>query len=283
MGLSPLADADPSGQSRDPAPQRGGPAPHADGPLSRRPRSARVHGRRERAEGHARSAKRLTRPRSPHPPAPHIGLDSPAVLVEYLCRIMNINSISLVRRRRAAILELVREHAVHSQEELQQLLRRRGFTVAQPTLSRDLKDLGLARTPTGYAASAPPSSFVPVARREAALYRALRHSTCFGAFDGNEQVGFARVISDHATFAYVCDVFVLDSHRGRGVGKQLMAAVKSHPDLQGLRRWVLFTRDAHELYRQFGFSEARHPDRLMEIQSGPYPAAAAAREGEPTA
>jgi len=113
--------------------------------------------------------------------------------------------------------------------------------------------------------------------------RALRHSTCFGAFDGNEQVGFARVISDHATFAYVCDVFVLDSHRGRGVGKQLMAAVKSHPDLQGLRRWVLFTRDAHELYRQFGFSEARHPDRLMEIQSGPYPAAAAAREGEPTA
>src|SRR5438552_4061702 len=301
MGLSPLADADPSGKSRDPAPQRGGPAPHADGPLSRRPRSARVHGRRERAEGHARSAKRLTRPRSAHPPAPHIGLDSPAILVEYLCRIMNINSISLVRRRRAAILELVREHAVRSQEELQQLLRRRGFTVAQPTLSRDLKDLGLARTPTGYAASAPPSSFVPGARREAALdralarssywaagiprelvARALRHSTCFGAFDGNEQVGFVRVISDHATFAYVCDVFVLDSHRGRGVGKQLMAAVKSHPDLQGLRRWVLFTRDAHELYRPFGFSEARHPDRLLELQSGPYPAAAAAREGEPT-
>jgi GNAT superfamily N-acetyltransferase len=113
--------------------------------------------------------------------------------------------------------------------------------------------------------------------------RALRHSTCFGAFDGNAQVGFARVISDHATFAYVCDVFVLESHRGRGVGKQLMAAIKSHPDLQGLRRWVLFTRDAHELYRQFGFSEGRHADRLMEIQSGPYPAAPAGREGGPTA
>src|SRR5260370_959131 len=113
--------------------------------------------------------------------------------------------------------------------------------------------------------------------------RALRHSTCFGAFDGNEQVGFARVISDHATFAYVCDVFVLDSHRGRGVGKQLMAAIKSHPDLQSLRRWVLFTRDAHELYRRFGFSEARHPDRLMEIQSGPYPAAAAGGGGRPAA
>ncbi|HWN92535.1 MAG TPA: GNAT family N-acetyltransferase, partial [Verrucomicrobiae bacterium] len=91
------------------------------------------------------------------------------------------------------------------------------------------------------------------------------------------------VISDHATFAYVCDVFVLASHRGRGVGKQLMAAIKSHPDLQGLRRWVLFTRDAQGLYRQFGFSEAHHPDRLMEIQSGPYPAASAGREGGPTA
>ena len=89
---------------------------------------------------------------------------------------MNINSISLVRRRRAAILELVREHTVRSQEALQQLLRRRGFTVAQPTLSRDLKDLGLARTPSGYAASAPPSAFVPGARREAALDRALAHS-----------------------------------------------------------------------------------------------------------
>ena len=89
---------------------------------------------------------------------------------------MNINSISLVRRRRAAILEVVREHTVRSQEALQQLLRRRGFTVAQPTLSRDLKDLGLARTPTGYAASAPPSAFVPGARGEAALDRALAHS-----------------------------------------------------------------------------------------------------------
>jgi GNAT superfamily N-acetyltransferase len=114
------------------------------------------------------------------------------------------------------------------------------------------------------------------------VVRALRHSTCFGAFDGNEQVGFARVISDHATFAYVCDVFVLDSHRGRGVGKQLMAAIKSHPDLQGLRRWVLFTRDAHGLYRQYGFSEARHPERLMEIQSGPE-AAASGKHGGPKA
>jgi GNAT superfamily N-acetyltransferase len=100
--------------------------------------------------------------------------------------------------------------------------------------------------------------------------RAVRHSLCFGAFDGDQQVGFARVISDYATYAYVSDVFVVPSHRGRGVGKQLMAAIMAHPDLQRLRRWTLFTRDAHGLYRQFGFSEPRHPERLMEILSPPY-------------
>lgn len=94
--------------------------------------------------------------------------------------------------------------------------------------------------------------------------RSIRHSICFGAFDGERQVGFARVISDRATFAYVSDVFVLDSHRGRGIGKQIMTAVTTHPELQNLRLWTLFTRDAHGLYRQVGFREARHPDRLME-------------------
>jgi GNAT superfamily N-acetyltransferase len=111
------------------------------------------------------------------------------------------------------------------------------------------------------------------------VIRALRHSMCFGAFEGAQQIGFARVISDCATFAYVCDVFVLESHRGRGVGKQLMAAIRSHPELQGLRLWVLFTRDAHELYRQFGFADARHPDRLMEIRGGPYVATSAKDAG----
>ena len=105
----------------------------------------------------------------------------------------------------------------------------------------------------------------------AVVERALRHSLCFGAFEGDRQVGFTRVISDFATYAYVSDVFVLPSHRGRGVGTRLMAAVMAHPDLQGLRRWTLFTRDAHNLYRKFGFGEARHPDRLMEILRHPYP------------
>ena len=100
--------------------------------------------------------------------------------------------------------------------------------------------------------------------------RALRHSLCFGAYEGGRQVGFARVVTDSATYAYVSDVFVLPSHQGRGVGKQLMAAIMGHPDLQGLRRWNLFTRDAHRLYRQYGFGDARHPERLMEILCDPY-------------
>ena len=101
--------------------------------------------------------------------------------------------------------------------------------------------------------------------------RAVRHSLCFGAYLGERQVGFARVISDRATYAYVSDVFVLPSERGRGVGGRLMAAIVAHPDLQGLRRWTLFTRDAHALYRRFGFGDARYPDRLMEVLTDPYP------------
>jgi GNAT superfamily N-acetyltransferase len=100
--------------------------------------------------------------------------------------------------------------------------------------------------------------------------RAVRHSLCFGAYEGGRQIGFARVITDHATFAYLSDVFVLPSHRGRRVGKRLMAAIMADPSLQDLRRWTLFTRDAHGLYRQFGFGAARFPERLMEILSGPY-------------
>jgi GNAT superfamily N-acetyltransferase len=101
--------------------------------------------------------------------------------------------------------------------------------------------------------------------------RAIRNSLCFGAFEDGRQIGFARVITDRATYGYVSDVFVLESHRGRGVGKRLMAAIMGHPELQGLRRWTLFTRDAHGLYRQYGFREGRHPERLMEVfEDEPY-------------
>lgn len=97
------------------------------------------------------------------------------------------------------------------------------------------------------------------------VVRAVENSLSFGAFDGERQVGFARVITDRATYAYVCDVVVLESERGRGVGKCLMRAIRAHPDLQSLRRWGLFTRDAHGLYEQFGFRSARYPGRMMEI------------------
>jgi GNAT superfamily N-acetyltransferase len=110
--------------------------------------------------------------------------------------------------------------------------------------------------------------------------RSVRHSMCFGAFEGDRQVGFARVITDRATFAYVADVFVLPTHRGRNIGKHLMACITSHPELQNLRLWALFTRDAHGLYRQYGFREARYPDRLMERRTpDPYGPVAAAGGG----
>jgi N-acetylglutamate synthase-like GNAT family acetyltransferase len=95
--------------------------------------------------------------------------------------------------------------------------------------------------------------------------QSIQHSLCFGAFLGERQVGFARVISDFATFAYVADVFVLPEHRGRGVGKLLMRAIVEHPDLQGLRRLLLITRDAHGLYAQCGFEPLPNPENFMTI------------------
>lgn len=95
--------------------------------------------------------------------------------------------------------------------------------------------------------------------------RSIENSICFGAYDGHRQIGFARVVTDCAVFAYIGDVFVLHAYRGRGVSKQLMQAIREHPDLQRLRRWHLLTRDAHALYRQFGFHPIEEPERHMEI------------------
>jgi GNAT superfamily N-acetyltransferase len=95
--------------------------------------------------------------------------------------------------------------------------------------------------------------------------RSIEGALCFGLYEGAAQVGFARVITDRATFAYLADVFVLESHRGQGLAVWLMEAIKSHPDLQGLRRWILMTRDAHGLYEKFGFRTIEDPGRCMEI------------------
>ena len=96
--------------------------------------------------------------------------------------------------------------------------------------------------------------------------RSIEYSLCFGIYDGSgAQVGFARVISDFATIAYLGDVFVLDTHRGRGLGKWLMQCITRHPALQNLRRWILTTRDAHGLYSQAGFTPVKSPERYMEL------------------
>jgi len=101
--------------------------------------------------------------------------------------------------------------------------------------------------------------------------RSIENSICFGAYDGDRQIGFARVVTDYAVFSYVGDVFVLASHRGRGVSKQLMQAVRDHPDLQQLRRWHLLTRDAHKLYEQVGFRALETPEWHLEISvKNPY-------------
>jgi GNAT superfamily N-acetyltransferase len=97
------------------------------------------------------------------------------------------------------------------------------------------------------------------------VQRSIEHSLCFGIYCEARQVGFARAITDCATFAYLADVFVIEEYRKRGLSKWLMECIRSHPDLQRLRRWTLITRDAHQLYRQFGFTELANPERWMEI------------------
>ena len=100
---------------------------------------------------------------------------------------------------------------------------------------------------------------------KATVAKSVANSLCFGLFDGAAQIGLARVVTDRATYAYLCDVYVLETHRGRGLGKWLIETVMAHPELQGLRRFQLVTRDAHGLYSRHGFAPPAHPDRHMEI------------------
>ena len=98
----------------------------------------------------------------------------------------------------------------------------------------------------------------------ATVERSVRHSLCFGAYRAGRQIGFARVISDRATFAFVCDVFVLPEARGQGIAARLVDAIAAHPELQGLRRMALTSRDAKGLYERIGFANVAHPERWME-------------------
>ena len=100
------------------------------------------------------------------------------------------------------------------------------------------------------------------------IARYLRYALVFGVYDGARQVGLARIVSDYSTFAWLCDVFIHEEYRGRGLGKWLMESILAHPDLQGLRRFVLATQDAHGLYAQYGFTPLASPERWMEKFNG---------------
>jgi GNAT superfamily N-acetyltransferase len=130
-----------------------------------------------------------------------------------------------------------------------------GYTISDDTARLDVAAVHAFLTRSYWAAGIPPET----------VERSLRGSLCLGLYDAaGAQVGLARVVTDRATFAYLCDVYVLEAHRGRGLSKRLMTAVAEHPDLQGLRRFMLATADAHGLYRQYGFESPKRPERLME-------------------
>lgn len=115
----------------------------------------------------------------------------------------------------------------------------------------------------GFLATAYWSQGIP----RAIVERSIANSMCFGLFRGRVQVGFARVVTDFATFAWVCDVFVLEPERGKGLASWMIECVRSAPELQGLRRWNLITRDAHRVYARHGFAALAAPDRWMEIRA----------------
>lgn len=100
-------------------------------------------------------------------------------------------------------------------------------------------------------------------RSENQIRKSIENSLCFGAYEGDRQIGFARVVTDFSTVAYLCDVFVVEKCKGRGIGKNLIKEVLSHPDLAGIS-WFLRTKDAHGLYEQFDFKRTEQPDRYME-------------------
>lgn len=108
------------------------------------------------------------------------------------------------------------------------------------------------------------TSYWATGRSLETVMASIDHSLNFGLYEGKRQIGFARVVTDYATFAWLADVFVLEGFRGQGLGTWLVETVLSHAELQRFRRWVLATKDAHELYRQFGFVELKRPERWME-------------------
>jgi len=131
------------------------------------------------------------------------------------------------------------------------------MTPYEITTDRGRLDLGAVHA---FLASSYWSPGIPRATFE----RAAANSLCFGVLADDRTIGFARVITDRATFGYLADVYILEAHRGKGLARRLMAEIRAHPDLQGLRRMLLVTRDAHDLYRKYGFGPLGTPERMME-------------------
>jgi GNAT superfamily N-acetyltransferase len=131
---------------------------------------------------------------------------------------------------------------------------RDGYTVTTDVAALDVRAIHAYLTQSYWAGGVPFET----------VERSLEHSLNFGLLEAGAQVGFARVVTDYATFAYLADVYVLVAHRGRGLTKRTMEDIHGHPELQGLRRWLLATRDAHALYAKHGFTALAAPERLME-------------------
>jgi GNAT superfamily N-acetyltransferase len=138
--------------------------------------------------------------------------------------------------------------------------RRDGYLISTDASMLDLEVVHAYLSRSYWAAGVP----------EDVVRRSIENSLCFGVYRGEEQAGFARVVTDRATFAYLADVFVLEEHRRQGIGKWLVEVILSHPELQGLRRWMLATRDAHDLYRRYAFTELARPGIFMERKDASY-------------
>ena len=98
------------------------------------------------------------------------------------------------------------------------------------------------------------------------INKSIKNSLCFGVYNKNEQLGFARVVTDYSIFAYMADVFILEDYRDMGIGKRLIQTILGYPELKDVKRWMLATTDAHKFYSQFGFKGLEHPEKVMELK-----------------
>jgi GNAT superfamily N-acetyltransferase len=173
----------------------------------------------------------------------------------YRERRLNCKTVARNERNRAILAPILRYAIGDTRFAMTHEWQRDGYTISTDRSRIDLNVVLDYLQNQAYWAQGRPRDVIE---------RSIQHSENFGVYRGDAQVGFARVVTDYATFAYVCDVFILPSEQGHGLGKWLMESMLSHPELQGLRMWYLRTRDAHGLYQQFGFTELIYPERSME-------------------